>query len=46
VVEAGPEFEVVVVNDLAEQCLSTPAISEGVIYWRTRGHLVAVAASE
>jgi len=42
VVEAAPEFEVLAVNELGEVCMATPAISEGVIYFRTQHHLVAV----
>lgn len=42
VVTAGPDFEVVAVNELGETCLATPALSEGVLFFRTRGHLVAV----
>ena len=43
VVAAGTTFETLAVNDLGEECMATPAISEGVIYWRSRGHLTAVA---
>jgi outer membrane protein assembly factor BamB len=42
VVAAGTTFEVLSVNDLGETCMATPAISEGVLYWRTRDHLVAI----
>ncbi len=42
VVKAGPEFKRLAVNDLAEVCMATPAISEGTIFFRTRGHVVAV----
>jgi hypothetical protein len=42
VVKAGPEFQLVGTNDMGEQCLATPAVSNGVIYLRTRGHLVAI----
>ena len=42
VVAAGPEFEKVATNDLGETCMSTPALSEGVLYFRTRHHLVAI----
>lgn len=42
VVTAGPDFEVVAVNELGETCLATPALSEGVLFFRTRGHLVAI----
>ena len=38
----GPEFMVLAVNKLNEICMATPAISEGVLYFRTRSHLVAV----
>lgn len=41
VVTAG-FFEVLAVNSLGEECMASPAISEGVLYYRTRGHLVAV----
>ncbi len=40
---AGTVFDVLHVNDMGEVCMATPAISKGVIYWRTRGHLVAIA---
>ena len=44
VIKTGPEFELLAVNDMGEECLATPAISEGVLYWRTRGHLVAIGS--
>jgi outer membrane protein assembly factor BamB len=43
VLEAGPAFELLATNDMAESTLSTPAFSEGVMFWRTAGHLLAVA---
>lgn len=43
VVRAGETFELMAKNPLGEVTLATPAISEGVLYFRTRGHLVAVA---
>ncbi len=43
VVPEGFEFEVLARNDLGEECMATPAVSEGVLYYRTRGHLVAIA---
>ena len=46
VVRAGPEFEELAVNELGEIHMSTPAISEGVIFFRTRGHVIAVGESE
>ena len=42
VVEAGPEFKQLAVNAMGEVCMATPAISDGVIYFRTQNHLVAV----
>ena len=43
VVKAGPEFEELAVNELDEIHMSTPAISDGVLFFRTRGHVVAIA---
>ncbi len=42
VVRAGPEFERLATNRLGETVLATPAVSEGVLFFRTRGHLVAI----
>jgi outer membrane protein assembly factor BamB len=42
VVKAGPEFEVLAQNPLDEVCLTTPAISAGLMIFRTEGHVVAV----
>jgi outer membrane protein assembly factor BamB len=42
VVKAGTEYEVLATNDMGESTLATPAFSEGVMYWRTQGHLVAI----
>jgi hypothetical protein len=46
VVALGPEFEVLAVNDLGEECLATPAISEGVLLFRARRTLFAVGDRE
>jgi outer membrane protein assembly factor BamB len=43
VVRADPGLETLGVNPLGELSLATPAVSEGVLYFRTRAHLVAVA---
>jgi len=43
VLKAGPSFEVVAENDMGESVLATPAISEGVLIYRTQGHVIAVA---
>lgn len=46
VVEAGPVFESVAVNKMHEICMATPAVSRGVIFFRTRHHLVAVGEDQ
>jgi outer membrane protein assembly factor BamB len=43
VVQAGPTFKVLSVNPMGEICMATPAISEGTLFFRTQGHLVAIA---
>jgi outer membrane protein assembly factor BamB len=42
VVKAGPQFEVLAENDLAEYTLSSPAISEGQLFIRTSNHLYCI----
>jgi outer membrane protein assembly factor BamB len=42
VVKAGAVFELLSQNRMGEVCMATPAISEGRLYFRTRGHLVAI----
>ena len=42
VVEAGPVFKSIAVSSMLETCMATPAVSQGVIFFRTRHHLVAV----
>ena len=43
VVQAGPEFKLLAMNRMGEICMATPAISEGVLYFRTRSNLVAIS---
>jgi outer membrane protein assembly factor BamB len=43
VIQAGPQFEILSRNSLGELLLSTPALADGVMYVRTRGHVVAIA---
>ena len=33
VVKAAADYEQLAFNEMGEECLATPAISEGVIYW-------------
>ena len=42
VLKAGRKLELLASNQLGEPCLATPAISEGVIYFRTTGSLIAI----
>jgi outer membrane protein assembly factor BamB len=44
VVKAGPTFELVSRNAMGEICMASPAISGGVLFFRTQSHVVAVAA--
>ncbi|UCE21102.1 MAG: PQQ-binding-like beta-propeller repeat protein, partial [Candidatus Aminicenantes bacterium] len=43
VVKAGPDFEVLATNSMKDECMATPAISEGTLYFRTHHYLVAVS---
>ena len=45
VVKAGPKYEEIAVNDMLEQVMATPAISDGALLVRTRGHLYALGAA-
>jgi outer membrane protein assembly factor BamB len=42
VVKAGREFSLLHTNSLGERTLASPALVDGVWYWRTAGHLVAI----
>ena len=42
IIAAGKEFVRAGSGELGEEAMATPAISRGTIYWRTRGHLVAI----
>jgi outer membrane protein assembly factor BamB len=42
VVKVGTEYEVLSVNPLGEVCMATPAFSEGQLFFRTQGHVVAI----
>ena len=43
-IKPGPEFEILAVNSLKDNCLATPAISEGVLFFRTQHSIVAISA--
>ncbi|HEX9652748.1 MAG TPA: PQQ-binding-like beta-propeller repeat protein [bacterium] len=42
VIQIGAEYKELAVNSMGEICMATPAISEGTLFFRTRGHMVAV----
>ena len=42
VVRAGTSHEVLSVNDMGEECMASPAISVGTLFYRTRTRLVAI----
>jgi outer membrane protein assembly factor BamB len=42
VIKAGPKFELLAKNAMGEICMASPAISGGVIYFRTQAHVVAI----
>ncbi len=42
-IRAGTKFELLATSDLAEVAMATPAIANGALFFRTRGHLVAIA---
>jgi outer membrane protein assembly factor BamB len=45
VVKAGPSFELLSTNPMGEVIMATPAVSGGILFIRTLGHLVAVESS-
>jgi hypothetical protein len=42
VVKAGPEFELLAVNELGDVCMATPAISGGALMVRSQHFLFAL----
>ena len=42
VLEAGPVFKLLARNSIGGPCFATPAISQGVLYFRTSANLVAI----
>ncbi len=45
VVKAGPEYQLLEKNSLGDVCLASPAISEGMLLFRTQNSLIAIANS-
>jgi outer membrane protein assembly factor BamB len=46
VLNAGPSFEVLAENDMGESVLATPAISEGRLFYRTQGQVLAIGLAK
>jgi outer membrane protein assembly factor BamB len=44
VIRAGRAFELLAVNDMQDACMATPALSGGLLFVRTRGHLYALGS--
>ena len=42
VIKADPAYQLIATNEMGESTLATPAFSEGVMIWRTQGHVIAV----
>ena len=43
VVPVSDEFSTVAVNDLGDNCMASPAIADGTIYFRTQNKLIAIS---
>jgi outer membrane protein assembly factor BamB len=42
-VKAGPDFELLHENNLGETCMTTPAIADNYLFFRTQNHLIAIS---
>jgi outer membrane protein assembly factor BamB len=42
VLKAGPAYELMATNEMSESTLATPALSEGMMIWRTHAHALAI----
>lgn len=43
ILKAGPAYELLAQNDLGEICMATPAITDGIIFFRTINLLIAIS---
>jgi len=43
VIKTGAVFELLATNKMGEISMASPAVSENVLFFRTRGHVVAIA---
>ncbi len=46
VIQAGPSFEPLAANPLGEPCMATPAVSNGMIFFRTQHHVYGIGRKE
>jgi outer membrane protein assembly factor BamB len=46
VVQAGPNYQVLVVNKMEDACMATPAISDGMMFVRTQHFLYGIGRTE
>ncbi len=46
VIRMGRQFELLAENRMGEISMASPAVSEGVLFFRTRGHMVAIAETK
>jgi outer membrane protein assembly factor BamB len=46
VVKPTSDFTVLATNHMGEVCMATPAISEGALFFRTQGHVIAVGSQK
>ena len=42
--KAGRTYEPVATNEMDESTLSTPALSEGMMFWRTQAQVIAIGS--
>ncbi len=46
VLQAGPEYVLLATNPMGEICMATPAISEGVLYFRAHRNMIAIGSEK
>ena len=46
VIKPGTTLDRVAANPLGEVCMATPAVSDGVLFFRTQGHVVAIGEAQ
>jgi outer membrane protein assembly factor BamB len=44
VLKAGKTYELAATNDMGATTLATPAFSEGLMFWRTQGEVIAIGS--